>query len=85
MQADRRETPKSNSRPDDNLSVSGPDSPLLVKSKEVCRLLGSISPRTLIRLEQRGLIRPVVGLLRHKLYARCEVEALVQSLSEWAR
>jgi hypothetical protein len=57
--------------------------PLLLKTAEVCRLLGDIHPRTLSRLEARGLIVPVSGLLRHKLYARRDVEALVENLSRW--
>lgn len=57
--------------------------PLLLKTAEVCRLLGNIAPRTLSRLEARGLIRSVPGLLRHKLYARRDVEALVENLSSW--
>jgi hypothetical protein len=57
--------------------------PLLLKTAEVCRLLGNIAPRTLSRLEARGLIRSVPGLLRHKLYVRRDVEALVENLSTW--
>lgn len=57
--------------------------PLLLKTAEVCRLLGEIHPRTLSRLEARGLIAPVSGLLRHKLYARRDVEALVENLRSW--
>jgi hypothetical protein len=57
--------------------------PLLLKVKEVTRLLGGVHPRTLLGLERRGLIRPVSGLLRHKLYALRDVEALVKNLSEW--
>ena len=57
--------------------------PLLLKTAEVCRLLGEIHPRTLSRLEARGLIAPVSGLLRHKLYARRDVESLVENLSTW--
>lgn len=60
-----------------------PAVPLLLKTAEVCRMLGGIHPRTLTRLESRGLIGPVSGLLRHKLYARRDVEALVESLSSW--
>jgi hypothetical protein len=58
-----------------------PTSPLLLKTAEVCRMLGGIHPRTLARLESRGLIGPISGLLRHKLYARRDVEALVDNLS----
>ena len=60
-----------------------PTEPLLLKTAEVCRILGGIHPRTLARLESRGLIGPVSGLLRHKLYARRDVEALVENLSSW--
>ena len=58
-------------------------SPLLLKVKEVTRLLGGVHPRTLARLEKRGLIRPVTGLLRHKLYFHRDVVALVENLSSW--
>jgi DNA-binding transcriptional MerR regulator len=56
---------------------------MLLKTAEVCRILGGIHPRTLARLESRGLIGRVSGLLRHKLYARHDVEALVANLSSW--
>ena len=46
-------------------------------------MLGGIHPRTLARLESRGLIGPVSGLLRHKLYVRRDVEALVENLGSW--
>lgn len=59
------------------------DDILLLKTAEVCRILGNVHPRTLKRLEERGLIRPVSGLIRHKLYARRDVEALVAGLSDW--
>jgi hypothetical protein len=55
---------------------------LLLKTREVCDLLGNLNPRTLARLEARGIIRSV-KLLRHKLYAREDVETLVQSLRDW--
>lgn len=60
-----------------------PTQPLLLKTAEVCRILGGIHPRTLARLESRGLIGRVSGLLRHKLYTRHAVEALVVNLSSW--
>ena len=82
-QAERRRTPESISRQHKKPAATESDCPLLIKSKEVCRLLGGIHARTLARLESRGLIRPVSGLLRHKLYASRDVEALVASLSEW--
>lgn len=59
---------------------SGP--PLLVKGKVVCDMLGGIHPRSLARLEQRGLIK-AVPLLRHKLYAVSDVNKLVADLREW--
>lgn len=55
---------------------------LLVKVNEACRLLGNISPRTVARLERRGLIRPV-RLLRHKLYSRAALEAMVNKETKW--
>jgi hypothetical protein len=55
---------------------------LLLKTHEACEILGGIHARTLARLEQRGLIRGV-KLLRHKLYARQDVEALVENLRNW--
>ena len=71
------------SRQHDSSAVSELDPPLLLKRKEACRVLGGIHPRTLARLESRGLIRAVSGLLRHKLYARRDVEALVENMSSW--
>lgn len=62
---------------------TGSDPSLLMKCKEVCRILGDIHPRTLKRLEERGLIHPASGLLRHKLYARRDVEALVENQIKW--
>lgn len=62
---------------------SAENAPLLVKASEVCRLIGGVHPRTLARLGKRGLIRPVTGLLRHKLYRRSDVVALVENLSSW--
>ena len=73
-----KEVPKGNLRP---AAAHDPASPLLLKTAEVCRMLGGIHPRTLARLESRGLIGPVSGLLRHKLYTRRDVEALVENLS----
>ena len=56
---------------------------LLLKTQEVCRLLGGIHPRTLHRLEKRGLIRCVPGLLRHKLYSQTDVINLIETLKNW--
>jgi hypothetical protein len=56
---------------------------ILLKRDEVCRLLGNISPRTVARMEERGLIRPV-RILRHKLYSRAALEALVNNETNWA-
>jgi hypothetical protein len=55
---------------------------LLLKTQEACEVLGGIHARTLARLEQRGLIRGV-KLLRHKLYARADIEALVEEVRKW--
>lgn len=55
---------------------------LLLKTQEACHVLGGIHPRTLARLESRGLIRGV-KLLRHKLYARADIEALVEEVRKW--
>ncbi len=55
---------------------------LLVKTREACEILGGIHPRTLARLEARGLIR-CVKLLRHKQYARADIEALVEEVRKW--
>jgi DNA-binding transcriptional MerR regulator len=57
--------------------------PLLLKVQDVCRLLGGIHPRSLARLEKRGLIQPIAGLLRHKLYAAKDVHDLVENLKNW--
>jgi DNA-binding transcriptional MerR regulator len=57
---------------------------LLLKTHEACEILGGIHARTLARLEQRGLIRGV-KLLRHKLYARADIEALVEEVRKWNR
>jgi hypothetical protein len=57
--------------------------PLLLKTKDVCRMLGGLHPRTVARLSARGLLRPISGLLRCKLYARADVENLVKGLTTW--
>lgn len=57
---------------------------LLLKTSDACEVLGGIHARTLARLEQRGLIRGV-KLLRHKLYARADIEALVEEVRKWNR
>jgi hypothetical protein len=57
---------------------------LLLKTVEACHLLGGVCPRTLARMEARGLIRSV-KLLRHKLYARADIEALVEGGRKWSR
>ena len=49
---------------------------LAYTTKEVCQVLG-ISPRSIKRLEQRGLIRSS-NALRTKLYPRMEVERFLQ-------
>ena len=69
-------------RKKERLEPSNTADPLLLKREEVCRLLGNVSPRTVARLEQRGLIRPV-SLLRHKLYSREDVLALIENLKNW--
>lgn len=56
--------------------------PLLLKAGDVCRLLGGIHPRSLTRMEARGLLRPV-PLLRHKLYSREDVLTLIHNLKNW--
>lgn len=55
--------------------------PLLFNTKETCRLL-SICPRTLARLEQRGLIRRV-PILRHKRFAMDDIKSCVEGLRKW--
>ncbi len=55
---------------------------LLLKTTDACRALGGIHPRTLARLEQRGLIKSV-PLLRHKLYSREDIENLVEEVRKW--
>jgi hypothetical protein len=56
--------------------------PLLIKADEACRILGGITKRTLDRLCQRGLIKPV-PFIRHKTYALADVQSLVQQLRSW--
>lgn len=55
---------------------------LLINTSEACRILGGIHPRSLSRMEARGLIRPV-PLLRHKLYAMADINNLVEGLRTW--
>lgn len=55
---------------------------LLLKTQDACKVLGGIHPRTLSRMEERGLIKPL-PLLRHKMYLYSDLEALVAQLSEW--
>jgi len=55
--------------------------PLLLNTKDVCRLLG-MCPRSLARLEQRGLVHSV-NLLRTKLYSHREIESFAESLCKW--
>lgn len=56
--------------------------PLLLKTLDACRQLGGIHPRTLARLEKRGLIRSV-KLLRHKLYSAKDIQKLSEEGDEW--
>ena len=63
--------------------VVTPQAPsLLLKADEVCRLLGGIARRSLSRMEKDGRISSV-HLLRHHLYARQDVETLVEGLRKW--
>lgn len=62
---------------------TGLDSVRLLKTDQVCLLMGGIHPRTLLRLEKRGLIRCVPGLLRHKLYCQADVISLIENLKNW--
>ena len=55
---------------------------LLLKTQDACQVLGGIHPRTLARMEKRGLIKSV-PLLRHKCYVYDDLEALVDQLREW--
>jgi hypothetical protein len=57
-------------------------SPLLLKTSEVCRLLGNVNARTVARLEERGLIRSV-KMIRHKMYPYEEVVKLVSNLNSY--
>lgn len=59
------------------------DAPLLVKTHDACKELGGIHPRSLARLEKRGLIHSV-RLFRHKLYAMADLKALVAELRDWS-
>ena len=54
---------------------------LLLDTKETCRLL-SFCPRTLARLEQRGLIRSI-PILRHKRFAMDDIKAFVEEQRKW--
>lgn len=55
--------------------------PLLLKTKDVCRLLG-VCARTLKRMEERNLIRNV-GFLRHKQFDPEEIRRLVEQHRAW--
>lgn len=79
--ADVRTTRKA-SHPVGKTSEGNEEQQLLVSRKEVCRLLGNISARSVARLEERGLLRST-GLLRHKLYRRADVEALANEELNW--
>jgi hypothetical protein len=57
--------------------------PLLVKADTACKMLGGIHSRTLARLEKRRLIRPLPGLLRHKLYSIADIKSLIENLKTW--
>ena len=59
-------------------------SALLVNVLEACNLLGGIHPRTLARLEKRGLIRSIGGLVDRKLYATADLKSLVEDLRSWS-
>lgn len=59
-----------------------PSGPLLLKTADACLKLGGIHPRTLARMEARGLIHSI-KLLRHRLYAVKDLEALVDNLRDW--
>jgi hypothetical protein len=54
-------------------SSAAPVERLAFNLKEVCAVLGGISPVTVWRLEKRNLLRAVPGI-RHKLFAKTEVE-----------
>jgi hypothetical protein len=55
---------------------------LLLKTADACKTLGGIHPRTLSRLEQRGLISSV-KLVRHKLWAAEDLRGLVAKHQVW--
>lgn len=55
---------------------------LLWNTKKVCYVLGDICPRTVSRLEKRGLISKV-PLIRHKRYFPSDVVRLVENLRQW--
>jgi len=55
--------------------------PLLYDTKETCRML-KVCPRTLARLEQRGLIRSI-RVLRHKRFALDDIKAFVEEQRKW--
>lgn len=55
---------------------------LLIKADEVCRRLGGLHPRSLARMEARGLIKSV-PLIRHRLFAVEDVNNLVAELRKW--
>jgi len=75
-------TTRKASPPVGKTSEGNEEQQLLVSRKEVCRLLGNISARSVARLEERGLLRST-GLLRHKLYRRADVEALANEELNW--
>ena len=58
------------------------DHRLLWNTKTVCEALGGIHPRTLARMEKDGLVCGV-KLLRHRLYARKDIESFVEGLRAW--
>lgn len=64
------------------LTTGKGEPPLLLKTAAACVKLGGIHPRTLARLEARGLIRSI-KLLRHRLYAVKDLEAMVENLGKW--
>lgn len=64
----------------ENSTKDNPSEQLLWNTKTACFVLGGISPRTLHRLEQRGLIKSVM-LTRHKLYTPKAVQRLVEEVA----
>jgi DNA-binding transcriptional MerR regulator len=60
------------------IDQNGPAHRLAYGAGETCWLLGNISRRTLRRLEQRGLLKPSVGL-RHKLYLHSDLLAYLEA------